>query len=131
MRPPPPAFMALYAGCTTRIVPRRFTSMMSSKSAIVISSNGVSRTMAAFATLGPDLLDDRLGQAGVLAAPERVATEVVHHDPRAAAGELDGVAAAHATAGPGHDDDVAVEVERAHSLSPRLVHGPWHPVSPK
>ena len=70
------------------------------------------------AALGPDLLDDGLGQTGVLAAAERVAAEVVHHHPRSTPGELQRVAPAHATTRTGHDHDVTVEAQRAHRLIP-------------
>ena len=72
------------------------------------------------ATGGPDLLDDGLGQPRIAPTPEGVAAEVVHDDPRAAAGELQRVTATHAAAGAGHHDHVPFEAQRAHP-SPRLV----------
>ena len=69
------------------------------------------------ATGRPDLADHLLGQAGIAAAAEGMTAQVVHHHPRAPAGELECVATAHPATGSGHDDDVAVEASACSSTA--------------
>ena len=77
IRPPPAAFMTLNAGWSTRITPRRFTSITASKSSMVISSNGLSRRMAAFATTASSRPHSSIACSVRLAAPSGVATDSV------------------------------------------------------
>ena len=67
-----------------------------------------------------DLGDDLLGRGRRAAGAVDRAAEVVHHDARAAPGELERVAASETTAGAGDDRDLSVEAERIHA--PETTH---------
>jgi hypothetical protein len=63
---------------------------------------------------GLDLADHVVGRTLAAAVARHRATEVVHDDARAAAGELERVRPAQAAAGAGDDRDLAVESDVSH-----------------
>ena len=60
------------------------------------------------AARGPDLVDHLAGGPGAAAGAVELAAEVVHDDPGALAGELEGVGPAEPAARAGDDDDASV-----------------------